>query len=174
MSQLRLFAHRATAVLLAAALLTACGQQQPSTPPEAADRAAAEAPAPGPAEAAPGEEPQPLFPEKTRAAPTVILTDADADRAVNLHKGQVVEVRLPADRASGYTWIPAQGMAPVMNPDGVPQYETDEAAGADAPGTEIWRFIAGEPGHAHLVFDYRRPLGGEPAQQSLTFHFDVQ
>lgn len=161
MSQLRFFARGATAVLLAAVLLTACGQQQPSAPPAAAD-------------SVPGAEPQPLFPEKLRAAPTVILTETDADRAVNLQKGQVVEVRLSADRVSGYTWIPAQGMAPVMNPDGVPQYEKYEAAGADAPGTEIWRFIADEPGHAHLVFEYRRPLGGEPPQQSLTFHFDVQ
>jgi len=161
-SQLRFFAGGMIAALLAAALLTGCGRQQPPASPAASEPAS-------------GTEPRVLFTEKPRAEPTVILTHADADRAVGLEQGQVVEVRLPTDRASGYTWIPAQGMAPVMHPDGVPQYEADEAAGADGPGTEIWRFIGGEPGHAHVVFDYRRPLGGDaPPQQSLTFHFDVQ
>lgn len=152
MPHIRFIAGVAVPIVLAAMLLAACGQEQP-----------------------PDAERPPLFTTKPRAAPSVILTDVDADRAVSLQQGQVIEVRLPADRASGYTWIPAQGMAPVMHPDGVPQYEPGEAARADAPGTEIWRFIAGEPGHAHAVFEYRRPLGGgEAPQQSITFHFDVQ
>ena len=158
MSQLRFFAGGAAVALLATAMLTGCGQQQPPAP-------AASNPAPAPAS----------LPARLRAEPTVVLTPADADRAVDLEPGQVVEVRLPADRASGYSWIPAQGMAPVMSPDGAPQYEADEAADADGPGTEVWRFIAGEPGHAHVVFDYLRPLAGDaPSQRSLTFHFDVR
>lgn len=167
MPQKRLIAAGAIPTLLAALLLAGCGQQSsPAAPATATAAPGTEPPAP---------EPEPMFTAKPRAAPNVILTDADADQAVSLQKGQVVEVRLPADRASGYTWIPAQGMDPVLNPDGVPEYEAAEEAQTGAPGTEIWRFIAGEPGHAHVVFDYRRPLGGgEAPQQSLTFHFDVQ
>jgi predicted secreted protein len=86
-----------------------------------------------------------------------------------------VEVRLPADRSRGFTWIPAGNMLPVMTTDGVPQYESADDAPEYAPGTEIWRFIAREPGHAHLVFEYRRPLEADaPPRQTLTFHFDVE
>ena len=147
-------------------MLSGCGQQQPAeqAPPAAAPQDAQ----PAQPEAAPPRA------ERPRAAPTVTLTEADADRHVRLERGQVVEVRLEADRVSGYTWIPTHNVLPVMGTDGVPQYEVDEAAGADAPGTEIWRFIGREPGHVHLVFEYRQPFGGEtPPEGTIVFHFDV-
>lgn len=160
-----------SAALLAAGLLTGCGQQpepqQQATP-------AAPAPATSPAPAA-DALPPPAIPEKPRAAPTVTLTEADEGRALSLQRGQVVEVRLSADRPAGYTWIPAHNALPVLSTDGIPEYETEEGRESNAPGVEVWRFIALEPGHAHLVFEYRRPYEADlPPQASLTFHFDVE
>ncbi len=157
------------AALLAAVLLTACGQQQEPSPPATPATSAppaAQAPDSGADEArqAPARQPG--------AAATVTLTDADDGRAVALQRGQGVEMRLSADRNAGYTWIPVQNPLPVLGTDGAPLYDSE---GDHAAGTEIWRFIALEPGHAHLVFEYRRPLEqGAPPQKSITFHFDVE
>jgi predicted secreted protein len=161
---------RATSAAVLALLLagtTDCGQQQPTEP-------AAPAAAPGTQPQAQPEE-QPPVADRPRAAPSVTLTEADADRHVRLERGQVIEVRLQADRVSGYTWIPKHNVMPVMSTDGVPQYEIDEATGSGAPGTEIWRFIGREPGHVHLVFEYLQPFGGDmPPQETIVFHFDVE
>ncbi|NGP54250.1 protease inhibitor I42 family protein [Thioalkalivibrio sp. XN8] len=148
--------------VLCAALLTlaACSPEQ--APPPAPAPAPAAAPA---AATAPAREPA-MVP-----VPVVVLTDADDGRAVRLQRDEVVEVRLPADRGSGFTWIPAENVLPVMRTDGMPHYE---AGPADGPGTETWRFVALEPGHAHLVFDYLQPLGGAAPARSVTFHFDVE
>jgi inhibitor of cysteine peptidase len=151
----------ALVAVLAALLLTGCGQRQ--------DPPAAAAP-----RAAPTGAPQPAG-EKPRAAPVLTLTDREDGRAVTLQRGQVVEIRFAADRVNGFTWIPTQNALPILSTDGVPLYEIDEEAGPGAPGTEIWRFIGREPGHAHLVFEYRRPFEADaPPQKSLTYHFDVE
>lgn len=153
--------HGACAGLFAAVLLAACGQQQ-EPPAAAAANSPPAAVQSASAEQAPAAQPR---------AATVTITDADDGRAVALQRGQVVELRLKADRAAGFTWIPVQNVLPVMNTDGVPLYESE----GDAAGTEIWRFVALEPGHAHLVFEYRRPFEpGTPPQKSITLHFDVE
>jgi predicted secreted protein len=147
--------------MLAALLLTGCGQRQ--------DPPASAAPQPAPAAA-----PEPAG-EKPRAAATITLTASDDGRAVTLQRGQVVEIRLEADRVNGYTWIPAQNALPYMGTDGIPTYEIDENAGPGAPGIETWRFIGREPGHAHLVFEYRQPFDADaPPRKSLTYHFDIE
>ena len=160
LSQQKSFRAGALCALVAAALLAGCGQSQEP-----------------PATAAPAAQPKPqqALPEPARAAPIVTLTDADTDRATRLQRGQVVEIRLPADRVSGFTWLPAHNPLPIMGTDGVPLFETDAGASPGAPGTEVWRFIAREPGHGHIVFEYRRPHepGALPGQ-TVTYHFDVE
>jgi predicted secreted protein len=151
-------------VLLAGAVLAGCGQQQepPAAPPAAAPPAAETAAPRG-------------APETTRSTATITLTEADEGRALTLQRGQVVEVRLTADRLAGFTWIPAQNALPVLATDGVPLYEKEEGAAERDPGIEVWRFIGRAPGHAHIVFEYRRPFEPDaPPQQSITFHFDVE
>jgi predicted secreted protein len=154
------------AALSAAALLAGCGQQSPQQ---------ATTPAPAAATSPAADALPPAAPEKPRAAPTVTLTEADEGRALRLQRGQVVEIRLSADRPAGYTWIPAHNALPVLATDGIPEYETQEGSADSAPGIEVWRFIGREPGHAHLLFEYRRPFEADlPPQASLTFHFDVE
>ena len=136
-------------------LLVACGQQPP--PPAQPAQPAQTEPEPA------GQRP---------AAAAFTLTNAEADQALRLQRGQVVELRLTADRTTGYTWIPTHNMRPLMSTDGIPQYED---AGPGAPGTEVWRFIALEPGHVHLVFEYRRPLeASAPPAGTLVYHFDIE
>ena len=160
MSQQKSFRARALGAVVTAALLAGCGQSQEP-----------------PATAAPAAQPESrqALPEASRAAPIFTLTDADTDRAMGLQRGQVVEIRLPADRVSGFTWLPVHNPLPIMGTDGVPLFETDADAPPDAPGTEVWRFVAREPGHAHVVFEYRRPHeSGAPPRQTVTYHFDVE
>lgn len=152
----------ALCIVLVGGMLAGCGQ--PQEPP-------ASSPPPPAAQA----ESQPMSEGKPRTAPTVTLTDADADRALALQRGQVVEIRLPADRAGGFAWIPTENLLPVMSTDGAPLFETGENAPGNATGTEVWRFIGREPGHAHLVFEYRRLTDLDaPAQRTIVYHFDVE
>jgi len=117
----------------------------------------------------------PAFEQESRIAPTVTLTDADAERRVVLAEDEVLEVRLPADRESGYTWIPTQHLLPVFSAYGIPEYQADGSADAKQPGIEIWRFMAEETGTAELVFEYRKPLGAdEPPRQTLVFQLAVE
>jgi predicted secreted protein len=150
------------ASVLAAGVLAGCERSQ-EPPVAVVERPAAERPG------------SPPMPESERAGPAFTLTDEEDGRGVILRRGHVVEVRLPADRASGFTWIPAGNMLPVMSTDGVPRYETSNGASDDAPGIEIWRFIGREPGHTHLVFEYRRPLEADaPPHRTVMYHFDVE
>lgn len=153
--------------LIAAALLVGCGppgepEEQPAATPPTAEP---------PAVATEMQQ----RPEQPRAAPTLTLTAADEGRAVTLQIDQAVEIRLPSDRVSGLTWVPAQNALPVLVTDGLPRYEPPEASGADAVGVEIWRFKAREPGHAHLVFEYRRPtVPTARPERTIMYHFDVE
>lgn len=151
------------AALCAALAIAACGQQQSPPAPTAS---------PTPAAPAAAAAAQPAADAAPQAAAILTLTDADDGRAVALQRGQAVELRFAADRTGGYTWIPLQNALPVMKTDGAPHYES---TGDQSAGTEVWRFIAQEAGHAHLVFEYRRPFEPDaPPQKSITLHFDVQ
>ena len=169
MSQHKSFLIGALGAVLAALLITGCGQSQaPQAPP-------ATAPATTPAPDAGARQPQPQPVSATpRATPFVTLTGEDDGRAVRLQRGQVVEIRLPADRASSFTWIPVRNMLPTMSTDGLPVFEPETGA-EGAPGIEVWRFIAREPGHADLVFEYRRLTDpGAPPSGEVAYHFDVE
>lgn len=148
---------------LAAVLLPGCGQQ------------AAEAPTPAAVPTAPSAEAPPPPQDRERAAPVMTLTDADDGRTLSLRRGEVFEVRLPAERIAGYAWIPAENPMPVIGTDGVPLYEVDEGLPDSAPGIEVWRFIGRSAGHAHLVFEYRRPWESDtPPHRTVSFHLDVE
>jgi inhibitor of cysteine peptidase len=156
-----------SAALAAVIALAGCGQ--PATPPPATQQQAQQQQPVEP------EESQSAVPNQPRGEAILTLGASDDGRAVRLGRGDVVEIKLEADRVNGYTWIPAHNALPFMSTDGVPVYEIDEQAGASAPGLETWRFIGREPGHAHLVFEYRRPFEPDaPPQKTLTFHFDVE
>lgn len=162
----RQYVFRTGVVLGAMALLAACSPDAPPPqPPAAAPAAAPAAPAPAPAEAS--------GPAATAA--DITLTEADGDRAFTLRRGKVVEVRLKADRISGLTWVPTANVQPAMRVEGMPQYEPDETAPEHTAGTEIWRFVAQQSGHAHLAFEYRRPFDREaPPAASVIYHFDIE
>lgn len=149
--------------LLAVVLLAGCDRTE--SPP------AADAPARRAADAQPQQQPA----DDPRPAPILTLTEADGDRAVKLQRGQVVEIRLPADRAGGFSWIPARNALPVLDTNGLPQFEADASGAPNAPGTEVWQFIGREAGHAHLEFEYRKPAEPDASpRQTISYHFDVE
>lgn len=168
-------------VLVTSLFLGACAKEEQAasaTVTSAAPEQAVQAPDPQAAAADPAADSDavsPAFEQRSRIAPTVTLTEVDADRTITLAEDEVVEVRLPADRESGYTWIPAQHLLPVLRAYGIPEYQVNESAEATAATTEIWRFIAEETGTAELLFEYRKPLGNdEPVKQALVFRLQVE
>lgn len=157
------------AVLGVFALMAACGRDAPPAPPPP------EPPPPPAAPAAVPQQPAPAADFMGRAAPSVTLTEADGDRHVSLRRGEVIELRLKADRMSGLTWVPLTNAQPAMRTDGMPQYEPDDSENAQASGTEVWRFIALEPGHVHLRFQYMRPFDREaPPVATVVYHVDIE
>lgn len=117
----------------------------------------------------------PAFEQERRVEPTVTLTDADAGRTVTLAEDAVIELRLPADRESGFSWIPKRHLLPVLSAYGIPEYQPDASAQADATTIEIWRFMAEETGTAELVFEYRKPVDDSaPPARTLVFHLEVE
>lgn len=159
------YLFRTGAVLGVFTLLAACGREAPPPPPPL--------PAAAPA-TAPMQQPPPAT-TQGHAAPAVTLTELDGDRAVTLKRGDIVEVRLKADRISGLTWVPAADVQPAMRTDGMPQYEPDETAAEHTAGTEVWRFVAQHSGHVHLVFEYLSPFDrGSAPVATVVYHFDIE
>lgn len=170
MPKLKISRAGACVALFAGLALAGCGQQEPpagTAAPVATPQP--ETPPTGQRQTPQGQVQQPTA-DQARSAPVVTLTEADQGTALSLQRGQVVEIRLESDRAGGYAWVPAENALPVLAADGAPGYEAQDGAA----GVEVWRFIAREPGHAHLVFEYRRPQEPDGApQKSLVYHFDV-
>lgn len=158
---------RPGAVLCMLALLAACSPDAPPPPPPPAA-------APATAPAAPGPTPSPPAGQDAAVA-ALTITAEDTDRAFTLRRGDLVEVRLEADRISGLTWVPTANVQPAMRVEGMPQYQPDESAPEHTAGTEVWRFVAQHAGHVHLVFEYRRPFDREaPPVATVIYHFDIE
>jgi predicted secreted protein len=88
------------------------------------------------------------------------LTAADAGTVVELERGQVVIVQLPANRTTGYTWVAELEGDPVLLQQGPSRYvvaESQDSNAVGAGGTEIFTFVANGVGEQVLEFQYRRP-----------------
>jgi len=93
------------------------------------------------------------------ARPPVVVTTAEAGRAVTLGPGDELQVRLAANRTTGYRWQLADDPAPILASEAEVTYEPLDTAGGrlGAGGTDVWRFRAAAAGRTELVFEYWRP-----------------
>jgi len=114
--------------------------------------------------------------EHPSTPPGVTVVTEQTVGQVSLKVGAVLEVRLEANRTTGYSWIAAPVANPVLVRQGAARYEEHPAGGkAGVGGVEIWRFKAMRAGRQGLQFEYRRPWEkGVPAAKIATFSVTVQ
>ena len=107
-------------------------------------------------------------------AATVVTEQTHGD--VNLKVGAVLEVRLEANHTTGYSWVFAPALNPVLMRQGKTVYQ-EHVAGSTvgAGGVEVWRFKAVKAGQQGLHFEYRRPWEqGSPPAKVVTFTVTVE
>src|SRR6267143_338124 len=86
---------------------------------------------------------------------TVVTEQTHGD--VSLKVGAVLEVRLEANHATGYSWVFAPAVNPVLMRQGKTVYQENPAGSTvGAGGVEVWRFKAVKAGKQGLQFEYRR------------------
>ena len=96
---------------------------------------------------------------KLFAADKVVFKVNDqAGGAVSVKLGGMLEVQLPANHTTGYSWILAPVADPVLTSQGKAAYAESSAGGKVGAGwVETWRFKAVKAGTERLQFEYRRP-----------------
>jgi inhibitor of cysteine peptidase len=105
---------------------------------------------------------------------TVVTEQTHGD--VSLKVGAVLEVRLEANHTTGYSWVFAPAVNPVLMRQGKAVYQEHVAGGTvGAGGVEVWRFKAVKAGKQGLQFEYRRPWEkGSPPAKVVTFAVTVE
>lgn len=105
---------------------------------------------------------------------TVVTEQTHGD--VSLKVGAVLEVRLEANHTTGYSWVFAPAVNPVLMRQGKTVYQEHVAEGTvGAGGVEVWRFKAVKAGKQGLQFEYRRPWEkGSPPAKVVTFAVTVE
>jgi inhibitor of cysteine peptidase len=96
---------------------------------------------------------------KLSAADKVVFKVNDqAGGAVSVKLGGTLEVQLPANHTTGYSWILVPVADTVLTSQGKAAYAESSAGGkVGAGGVETWRFKAVKVGTEGLQFEYRRP-----------------
>jgi len=105
---------------------------------------------------------------------TVVTEQTHGD--VSLKVGAVLEVRLEANHSTGYSWVFAPAVNPVLMRQGKTVYQEHVAESTvGAGGVELWRFKAVKAGKQGLQFEYRRPWEkGSPPAKVATFTVTVE
>lgn len=94
----------------------------------------------------------------------VELVAADHDRIVDVKTGQVVTIRLDANRTTGYTWLLSKGDAAAqslvipLNPESRYDRKIDGIYSMGVGAIEVWEFRAVREGEGTLRLEYRRPF----------------
>ncbi len=86
------------------------------------------------------------------------LTQLDDGKVVNAIVGQVLTVRLPGNRTTGYSWNEPATSEMVLDRVGEPAYVTNPGPSGmvGAGGKEVWRFRAAKAGRQILRLEYAR------------------
>ena len=106
----------------------------------------------------------------------VFKVNDQAGGAVSLKVGGELEVQLPANHTTGYSWAAVPVDNSVVKSQGEATYRENATAGkVGVGGVEIWRFSTIKAGEEDLKFEYRRPWEKEtPAAKMVTIQVTVQ
>jgi inhibitor of cysteine peptidase len=86
---------------------------------------------------------------------TVRLEQADSGSTITLHPGETLEIVLPANPTTGYTWEVKPGSEVLLKQKGDPEFTPDSKA-LGSEGRWTIRFDVVAVGKAHLVLIYHR------------------
>jgi len=111
-----------------------------------------------------------LFAQPALPAP-VKLTDADNNKSVQLAVGQRIEIRLPANPTTGYSWL-LQGFPGCLELANF-SYASERKSIPGAGGTQTVEFLAASPGEGDLKIVYRRPWEKSDVPAAKTFSVKV-
>ncbi|HEY0913630.1 MAG TPA: protease inhibitor I42 family protein [Solimonas sp.] len=112
------------------------------------------------------------------SAKPVELAAADSGKTVSLAPKQALRLNLVSNHTTGYRWIWANPVNPVLAKSGEPVYTPSESARdglVGAGGTETWTFLPTAYGETTVRMEYRRPWGMQtPAEKVLTYTVKVE
>lgn len=95
---------------------------------------------------------------KDSALPRGLILEApDNGSDIFLAQGEILQVRLPSNPSTGYTWSIAGNSPSVLRPTGEPKYDAPEKGKPGAGGTQTFEFRVVGGGGAFLDLVYRRP-----------------
>jgi predicted secreted protein len=105
----------------------------------------------------------------------VFKVNDQAGGAVSVKLGGVLEVQLPSNHTTGYSWILAPVADPVLTSQGKAAYVESSGEGkVGAGGVETWGFKAVKTGTEGLQFEYRRPWEkNAPAAKTVVIRVTV-
>lgn len=110
-----------------------------------------------------------LFFSGWAGASQIVLHDSSAGGQVIIRRGDVLVVKLSANRTTGYAWSALSTHLGKLQQEGHPLYQTSRDRHlVGAGGVEIWSFRARHRGQTNLIFKYARPWErGVPPARTL-------
>jgi inhibitor of cysteine peptidase len=113
---------------------------------------------------------------RNSADATVTITERDTGRDIELRAGETLQLRLTANRTTGYRWHASGTEDGCLSAPQPPEYFPDQPPRvAGAGGIEVWQLRAQRPGTAVLRFDYRRPYETQkPPAKTLSFTIHIR
>jgi inhibitor of cysteine peptidase len=96
--------------------------------------------------------------DKKGKTETVTVKDKDKEGKVKLARGDTLEVRLPSNRTTGFSWQVAKIEKDRLKSQGKPMYELPKKPLPGAGGVEVFRFTAEAAGKTELELIYKRPF----------------
>jgi inhibitor of cysteine peptidase len=98
-----------------------------------------------------------------------VFTTSEDGAEVELGAGEEIELVLPGNPSTGYTWVVAE-VSPVLEMVGEPEFQPESDL-VGAPGEYRFRFVGREAGAVNLLLTYERPF--EEAEPLDTFAIQV-
>jgi inhibitor of cysteine peptidase len=89
---------------------------------------------------------------------TVTVKAKDKEGKVKLARGETLEVRLPSNRTTGFSWQLAKYDKDKLKSQGKPEYERPKKPLPGAGSVEVFRFTAEAAGKSELELVYKRPF----------------
>ena len=104
------------------------------------------------------------------------LTQADDGRHLDVRDGDIIVVKLKANRASGFGWVMADSTGDVLVRAGNPVYVPNAAkkGNVGSGGMETWRFRAVHRGEQSMRLEYRRPWERNIPERTMRFTVTVR
>ena len=104
----------------------------------------------------------------------VKVSDSDDGSTQELVVDQELQISLTTNPTTGYVWEVDGAVPPQPEQVGEPEYSADSTA-TGSGGTEVWTFVAKEPGAARLKFKYWRSFEPtDPVIDEFAVRVEVQ